>query len=137
MAHTLKNPIQKTPPKTGAPKTGSAQTKTSAKTPPQGRRASQRTSVRDRLSCRIDPKIKQRAEEAATLLGQDLTAFTETALNEKAQAVIEREERIVLSERDFVRFVEALDNPKPVSAKLKEAAAQYKAIQRQHPERNW
>ena len=58
-------------------------------------------------------------------------------MNEKAQAVIEREEKIVLSERDFARFVEALDEPKPVSAKLKEAAAQYKAIRRQHPEANW
>ena len=61
--------------------------KSTTKTPEATSR--RRPMQRDRLSCRIDPKIKQRAEDAALLLGQDLTAFTESALNEKAQAVIE------------------------------------------------
>ena len=96
-----------------------------------------RGTQRDRLSCRIDPKIKQRAEEAATLLGQDLTAFTETALNEKAQAVIEREEKILLSARDFAHFKEAIENPQPPNNRLKAAAEEYKAVRRQQPELNW
>ena len=92
---------------------------------------------RDRLNFRIDSRIKQRAEEAAQLLGQDLSTFAETALNEKAQAVIEREERLVLSERDFALFTQAIENPPPVSNRLKAAAKEYKAVRRQQPELNW
>lgn len=92
---------------------------------------------RDRLNFRIDARIKQRAEDAAQLLGQDLSTFAETAINEKAQAVIEREARIVMSERDFARFMDALDNPEPPNDRLKAAAEKYKAVRRQHPELNW
>lgn len=89
---------------------------------------------RERLNFRLDPRIKRRAEDAAALLGQDLSTFAESALDEKAQAVIEREERLALSERDFARFVESLSAPKPAGARLKAAAEEYKAQSRRHPE---
>lgn len=92
---------------------------------------------RDRLSCRIDTRIKQRAEDAARLLGQDLSAFTEIALSEKAEAVIERQERIILSERDYALFAEAIENPKPIGSRLKAAAQEYKKVRAQNPELNW
>jgi len=80
-----------------------------------------------RLSCRIRPDIKQRAEAAAQLLGQSMTDFTEAALSEKAQAVFAQHERIVLSERDFEAFVAAIQGePEPPSQKLLAAVAQYK-----------
>ena len=110
MSETLKKPKAKTVSKTGA--------------------------VRDRLNCRIDRRIKARAEEAATLLGQDLTAFTETALNEKAQEVLEREERIVLSERDFERFVESINNPQPPTPALVAARRAYRQLQAEFPDHN-
>lgn len=96
-----------------------------------------RGAGRDRLSCRIDPRIKQRAEQAAALLGQDLTTFTQSALDEKARAVIEHNERLVMSEADFEKFVASISNPKPVGEKLRAAAEQYKAISQQNPEANW
>lgn len=92
---------------------------------------------RDRLNFRIDARIKQRAEDAALLLGQDLSTFAESALDEKAQAVIERADKIVLSARDFERFVDAIENPAPPTQKLQDAAREFKALSRQHPERNW
>lgn len=92
---------------------------------------------RDRLNFRLDARIKQRAEDAALLLGQDLSTFAESALDEKAQAVLEREEKIVLSERDFERFLDAIDNPQPPTEKLREAMKQFQAISRDHPELNW
>ena len=94
------------------------------------------SAERERLNFRLDPRIKQRAEDAAALLGQDLSTFAESALDEKAQAVIEREERLVLSERDFERFVDSLSNPKPAGARLKAAAEEYKTQSRRHPEAN-
>lgn len=93
-------------------------------------------TVRDRLNCRIDGRIKERAEAAAILLGQDLTAFTETALDEKAQEVLEREERIVLSESDFARFVESINNPQPPTQALIEARRAYRQLQTEFPDNN-
>lgn len=116
MADTLKK-SKTSPPKTVAPRRPRAE--------------------RDRLNFRVDARIKARAEEAALLLGQDLSTFAESALDEKAQAVIAREEKLVLSERDFALFLEAIDNPKPASDRLKDAAQKFKTTQRAHPELNW
>lgn len=79
-----------------------------------------------RLNCRVSIRIKRQAEEAAALLGQSITDFTEAALADKAQAVRERHERIVLSERDFERFVAAIENPPDPTEELKAAIADYR-----------
>jgi len=47
------------------------------------------------------PQVKEQAEAAARLLGQSITDFAETALEEKAQHVLADNERIVLSARAF------------------------------------
>ena len=96
-----------------------------------------RAVPRDRLSCRIDAQIKQRAEDAALLLGQDLTAFTESALNEKAQAVMEQEEKLILSNQEFKKFVAALDNPPAPTSALVAARHSLRQLQGEHPEGNW
>ena len=92
---------------------------------------------RDRLHFRVDARIKARAEEAALLLGQDLSTFAESALDEKAQAVIAREEKLVLSKRDFALFLDAIDNPKPANSRLQDAAQGFKTVRRENPELNW
>ncbi len=122
MSDTLKKQKAKTVSKSVAKTVASRPTKTVA--------------VRDRLNCRIDKRIKARAEEAATLLGQNLTAFTETALNEKSQEVLENEERIVLSERDFKRFVEIINNPAPPTPALVAARRAYRQLQAEFPDHN-
>ncbi len=92
---------------------------------------------RERLNFRLDARIKQRAEDAAAILGQDLSTFAESALDEKAQAVIEREERLVLSEQDFARFVDSLNNPAPPTQKLIEARRAVRQMRQEQPEGNW
>jgi len=89
-----------------------------------------------RLSCRVSARIKQRAEEAAMLLGQSITNFTEAALEEKAQAVLERHERVVLSERDFDRFAALIEMPSPPTLELREALTEYRRLKEAHPEAN-
>lgn len=111
-------------------------------TPPKAQPATVTTSRRrvvhrDRLSCRIDSQIKQRAEDAAMLLGQDLTAFTESALNEKAQAVIAQQEKLVLSDQEFEKFVAALDNPPAPTPALVAARQSLRQLREAHPEGNW
>src|SRR5438105_116403 len=90
-----------------------------------------------RLSCRVDPRIKQRAEEAAALLGQSMTDFTEAALKEKAEAVLEQVHRIQLSERDFERFATAINAPTPPTAELVAAMREYERQRDQEAEGNW
>ena len=89
----------------------------------------------DRINCRISPAIKQKAEAAAQVLGQSITAFTETALAEKAQSVLAEEERLILSERDFARFVEILNDPSPPAPALVKAMRDYEATKAAHPAR--
>ncbi|MCX6378985.1 MAG: DUF1778 domain-containing protein [Armatimonadetes bacterium] len=90
-----------------------------------------------RLSCRVNPHIKQRAEEAAALLGQSMTDFTEAALKEKAEAVLEQVHKIQLSERDFEQFVAAVNAPKPPTKELVIAMQEYERQRSQEPEGNW
>ena len=89
-----------------------------------------------RLSCRVNSRVKQQAEQAASLTGQSLTDFTETALAEKAQSVLERHERIILSQRDFARFVELIENPPPPAQELRAAIADYRQLKAAHPDAN-
>ena len=89
-----------------------------------------------RLSCRVSARIKRRAEEAAAVLGQSITDFTEAALADKAQAVLDQHERIILSERDFARFVASIETPREPSQNLREAMAEYEDLKAQHPECN-
>ncbi len=89
-----------------------------------------------RLNCRISPTIKKQAENAAKLLGQNMTAFTETALAEKAQRVLAEHERLSFSERDFERFVEIITNPQPPTPALQKAMARYEELRAAHPESN-
>ena len=89
-----------------------------------------------RLSCRVSARIKSRAEEAAAVLGQSMTDFTEAALADKAQAVLDQHERIILSERDFARFVASLENPEPPTEQLLKAMADYQKLKVEHPECN-
>src|SRR2546423_1898441 len=91
----------------------------------------------DRLNCRISRAIKQRAEEAAQVLGQSITALTDAALAEKAQHVLAQHEKIILSERDFQRCVEIITNPPPPTPALVRAMRQYDAQREAEPEGNW
>ena len=90
-----------------------------------------------RLSCRVNPRIKQRAEEAAALLGQSMTDFTEAALKEKAEAILEQVHKIQLSERVFERFATAINTPTPPTNELVAAMQEYERQRAEEPEGNW
>jgi uncharacterized protein (DUF1778 family) len=76
-----------------------------------------------RLQIRMSPAKKARIARAAAIQQVDLTQFvTDSALRE-ADAVIEREERLIVSEQEFKRLLELLENPPPLNAKMKAAIA--------------
>ena len=91
----------------------------------------------ERLSCRIRRDIKRQIEEAASLLGLSITSFTEATLAEKAASVIANAERIVLSQRDFEAFVEAITHPSPPTPELVKAMEEYERLRKEEPEGNW
>jgi len=80
-----------------------------------------------RIHCRISSALKERVERAAELCGQSITSFTELALAEKAQKVLNQEERIQLSQSAFQAFRALLEAPpEPPSSKLMAAIENYK-----------
>jgi len=76
----------------------------------------------ERMSLRIPAAAKAKLVRAAALSNTDLTNFvTQSALRE-AEAVIEEAETIKVSERDYLRILELLENPPAPNAKLLAAA---------------
>ena len=77
----------------------------------------------DRMNIRVKPEVKARLMPAAALRHTDLTSFvTQSALRE-AETVHAEADALEVSERDFGRIVELLDNPPKPNAKLRAAAA--------------
>jgi uncharacterized protein (DUF1778 family) len=75
------------------------------------------TTANPRLAFRMKPELKERIEEAAALLGLNLTDFVLSTLSERASEVVERHRYITLSDRDRNRFLEALNRPgRPIPA---------------------
>ena len=76
-----------------------------------------------RMNLRVSPEAKAKLVRAAALRNTDLTNFvTQTALRE-AEAVIEAAEAVKLSERDYKRILDLLENPPAPNAKLRAAIA--------------
>lgn len=78
------------------------------------------TTANPRLAFRMKPELKERIEEAAGLLGLNLTDFVLSTLSERASEVVERHRNITLSDRDRNRFLEALNRPgRPIPVLVK------------------
>jgi len=79
-----------------------------------------RTAAREeRIELRATREEKRLLAAAAAYERLDLTSFVMRNVLPAAKDVVDRAERIVLSERDTVRVLELLENPpKPTSALL-------------------
>jgi uncharacterized protein (DUF1778 family) len=83
-----------------------------------------RTAIdNERMNLRVRPDAKARLLRAASLRHMDLTNFVMQSALREADAVIADAEKLVVSEREFHRILELLDNPPPPNAKLLAAAA--------------
>lgn len=79
----------------------------------------------DRLDFRLTAANRRLIERAAMARGLPLTAFAVQALVTEAERVLEQESRRRLSERDWKRFVQLLEND-TVAAPLAKAARRFK-----------
>jgi uncharacterized protein (DUF1778 family) len=88
----------------------------------------QKVKEHSRLNIRLAPEIKTRIARAATILGQDLTEFASTTLNERADEVIAKNDVFILSEKDRRAFLDILsgDFDWETSEKSRKLAAEYK-----------
>ena len=83
----------------------------------------------DRIELRATREEKQLLATAAAYERLHVTAFIMRSILPTARDVVDRAERIVLSERDTLRVLELLENPpKPTSALV--AAARRRAKRR-------
>ncbi|MGC4106737.1 MAG: DUF1778 domain-containing protein [Thermomicrobiales bacterium] len=74
-----------------------------------------------RMQLRMTTAHKARIARAAAIMNTDLTQFvTQSALRE-ADAIIEQAESLAVSERDFTRILDLLEQPPTPNAKLKSA----------------
>lgn len=86
----------------------------------------EKQSVPARLNFRLPPEIKERIENAALVSGVTVTDFAVSALAERAEQVLERHEKRVLSDRDRDLFLDLLENPPAPNERLKKAVTKYK-----------
>lgn len=89
--------------------------------------------VKEHKTARFDAKLTMEQKElflqAATLKGfRSLTDFVVSTVQEKAQTIIKEHSTILASQRDKDIFFNAILNPRKPSAKLLEAANEYKAL---------
>ena len=79
-----------------------------------------------RFDLKMDAEEKEIVARAAALMGTTMAGFVRTAAKEKAMALVDRESRVTLTERDFGALARALDGAfKPnraLKGALKEAA---------------
>ncbi|MGV3548627.1 type II toxin-antitoxin system TacA family antitoxin [Rhizobium sp.] len=75
-----------------------------------------------RYAMRLDAQDKSRLMRAAIYEKTDLKNFILRSALEAADRAIERHETIRLSERDYQRLLDLLDNPPPINERLLAAA---------------
>lgn len=78
-----------------------------------------------RIDLRVTKEQKALLEQAASIKGVSLSAYTLLHLLPLAQQEIEDQEKLVLSNRDRDQFLAAMDNPPPLQGKLKSAISKY------------
>lgn len=84
---------------------------------------------KDRISIRLDHDTKRKIEQAAAMdHDRSVTSFIIASAVESADKILARGDQMVLSERDWDTFYNALTNPPEPNAALKDAFAAYKKM---------
>lgn len=84
------------------------------------------TAKQDRIGARVPHEVYQTLCRAAELSGATVNQFLVQSALKEAQAVIEREEVIRLSPRDWNWLLDLLENPSQPNAKLQAAMQRYR-----------
>ena len=83
-----------------------------------------------RFDLKMDTADKDLVSRAASLMGTTMAGFVRAAAKEKAQALLDRESRVTLSQRDFAVFTAALNSAFTPNPALQGALAAAAAVKR-------
>jgi uncharacterized protein (DUF1778 family) len=84
------------------------------------------TTTASRITARVNPEVQELLLRAAALSGiSSINSFVLSAAIEKAQNIVQRQERLELESGDAVAFVKALDRQPTVHKRLQKAAQHY------------
>ena len=84
----------------------------------------------DRIGARVPRDVYETLCRAAELTGATVNQFLVQSALKEAQAIIEREEIIRLSPRDWNWLLELIENPPKPNTKLKSAMKRYQKAKR-------
>lgn len=90
------------------------------------------TAKQDRIGARVPHEVYETLCRAAELTGATVNQFLVQSALKEAQAVIEREEVIRLSPRDWNWLLDLLENPPQPNARLQAALERYQKAQRDY-----
>jgi len=76
-----------------------------------------------RFDLKMDTEEKEIVARAAALMGTTMAGFVRTAAKEKALALLDRESRVTLSQRDFAALTRALSKAFKPNPALEDALA--------------
>ena len=79
------------------------------------------------LEMRVKPSDKERMSRAAELTGVKLTTFVRASAAREAARVLREHQTTVLTERDRLTLLEALDNPPSPTRAAREAVRGYRS----------
>lgn len=88
------------------------------------------TAKQERIGARVPHAVYETLCRAAELTGATVNQFLVQSALKEAQAVIEREEVIRLSPRDWIWLLDLLENPPKPNARLQAATERYQKAQR-------
>ena len=88
------------------------------------------TAKPDRIGARVPHEVYTTLCRAAELTGATVNQFLVQAALKEAHAVIEQEEVIRLSRRDWSWLLELMDNPPHPNARLQSALRRYREAKR-------
>jgi uncharacterized protein (DUF1778 family) len=88
------------------------------------------TAKQDRIGARVPHEVYETLCRAAELSGATVNQFLVQSALKEAQAVIEREEVIRLSARDWNWLLDLMENPPKPSPKLRAAIKRYQKARR-------
>jgi len=88
------------------------------------------TAKQDRIGARVPHEVYETLCRAAELTGATVNQFLVQAALKEAQDVIERQEVIRLSPRDWNWLLDLMENPPEPNARLKAALKHYQTARR-------
>ncbi len=83
-----------------------------------------------RFDLKMDAADKDIVSRAASLMGTTMAGFVRAAAKEKAQALLDRESRVTLSQHDFAVFTAALNSAFTPNSALQGALAAAAKVKR-------